>query len=391
MKKTASRFRAISGVGSAVSLKERIHNMKFICNKDAILSVVQTTSKAAAGKSSIQALEGILMELEGNTLTVTGYDLDIGIKTSIEVQGIESGNIVISARMAVDIIRKMPSGNITFECSGNNLAEITNNLTSFSVSCSSADDYPNVPQVDPNTSFSMPQKLLKSMITQTKFAVAVVDSKPALMGCKFELENNVLSIAAVDGVRIALRQEPVAYDNISFIVPAKTLEELTHILSDDADKNVTICIDKNQISFIVDGYTMISRLLDGDFIPFKNYLKCSDEVYAEVNCREMIDMLDRAMLIINEKNKNPIRCEIKDNTISMSCTTALGKVNDSITAKYNGQPLVVGFNAKYMLDAFKACDADTVKLVATSSVAPLIILPMSGNEFTYLVLPMRLK
>lgn len=365
--------------------------MKFICNKDTILSVVQTTSKAAAGKSSIQALEGILMELEGNTLTVTGYDLDIGIKTSIEVEGIESGNIVISAKMAVDIIRKMPSGSITFACSGNNLAEITNNMTSFSVSCSSADDYPNVPQVNPDTSFTMPQKLLKSMIIQTKFAVAVVDSKPALMGCKFELENNVLSVAAVDGVRIALRQEPVAYDNISFIVPAKTLEELTHILSDENDKNVTICIDKNQISFIVDGYTMISRLLDGDFIPFKTYLKCSDEVYAEVNCREMIDMLDRAMLIINEKNKNPIRCEIKDNTISMSCTTAIGKVNDSIPVKYNGQPLVVGFNAKYMLDAFKACDTDTVKLIATSSVAPLIILPMSGNEFTYLVLPMRLK
>mgnify|MGYP000795640913 FL=1 len=232
--------------------------MKFICNKDTILSVVQTTSKAAAGKSSIQALEGILMELEGNTLTVTGYDLDIGIKTSIEVEGIESGNIVISAKMAVDIIRKMPSGSITFECSGNNLAEITNNMTSFSVSCSSADDYPNVPQVNPDTSFTMPQKLLKSMIIQTKFAVAVVDSKPALMGCKFELENNVLSVAAVDGVRIALRQEPVAYDNISFIVPAKTLEELTHILSDENDKNVTICIDKNQISFIVDGYTTVS-------------------------------------------------------------------------------------------------------------------------------------
>ena len=161
--------------------------MKFICNKDTILSVVQTTSKAAAGKSSIQALEGILMELEGNTLTVTGYDLDIGIKTSIDVEGIESGNIVISAKMAVDIIRKMPSGSITFECSGNNLAEITNNMTSFSVSCSSADDYPNVPQVNPDTSFTMPQKLLKSMIIQTKFAVAVVDSKPALMGCKFEL------------------------------------------------------------------------------------------------------------------------------------------------------------------------------------------------------------
>lgn len=365
--------------------------MKFSCPKEIILSAVQTTSKAAAGKSSIPALEGILMELEGNTLTVTGYDLDIGIKTSIEVTGIESGNIVINARMAGDIIRKMPSGDITFECGGNNIAEISGRDTNFSVMCMSADDYPNVPQVNPDTSFTMPQKLLKSMIVQTKFAVAVVDSKPALMGCKFELEDNILNVVAVDGVRIALRQEPLTYNNISFIVPAKTLEELTHILSDDNDKNVIVSVDKNQISFTVDGYIMISRLLDGDFIQYKTYLKCTSGVYAEVNCREMIDMLERTMLIINEKNKNPIRCEIKDGSINMSCTTAIGKVNDRISVKYNGQPLVIGFNAKYMLDAFKACDSDTVKLVATSSVAPIIILPMEGNAFTYLVLPMRLK
>lgn len=365
--------------------------MKFSCPKEVILSAVQITAKAAAGKSTIAALEGILMELEGNTLTVTGYDLDLGIKTTIEVNGAESGNIVVGARKFGDIIRKMPTGDITFECSDNNNAEISGRDTNITIMCMSADDYPNIPQVNPETSFSMPQKLLKSMINQTKFAVAVTDNKPALMGCKFELEDNILSVAAVDGVRIALRQEPLTYNNISFIVPAKTLEELTHILSDDNDKNVTLSIDKNQISFTIDSYVMISRLLDGDFIPFKNYLKCSADVYAEVNTREMIEMLDRTMLIIDEKNKNPIRCEIKDNSIFMSCTTAIGKLNDKISVKYNGEPLVIGFNAKYMLDAFKACDTDTVKLVATSSVAPLIILPMDGNAFTYLVLPMRLK
>ena len=365
--------------------------MKFSCAKEVILSAVQTTSKAAAGKSSIPALEGVLMELEGNTLTVTGYDLEIGIKTSIEVNGIESGNIVINARMAGDIIRKMPSGDIIFECGGNNIAEISGRDTNFSIMCMSADDYPNVPQVNPETRFTMPQKLLKSMIVQTKFAVAVVDSKPALMGCEFELEDNVLSVAAVDGVRIALRQEPLTYNNMSFIVPAKTLEELTHILSDDNDKNVIVSVDRNQISFTVDGYIMISRLLDGDFIPYKTYLKNTSDVYAEVNCREMTDMLERTMLIINEKNKNPIRCEIKDNYISMSCTTSIGKVNDKIAVKYNGEPIVVGFNAKYMLDAFKACDSDTVKMCVTSSVAPILILPMEGTSFTYLVLPMRLK
>ncbi|MGN1119752.1 MAG: DNA polymerase III subunit beta, partial [Oscillospiraceae bacterium] len=264
--------------------------------------------------------------------------------------------------------------------------------TSLEILSMSAEDYPEVPKVDPNRSFSIPQKLLKSMINQTKYACAVVDTKPALMGCKFEIDNNVLNVVAVDGIRIALRQEPVVYDNIEFIVPLKTLEELTHILTDDSEKNVTICIDKNQISFDVEGYTMISRLIDGDFIQYKKHLETDAAICAEVNCREIIEMLERSMLVINEKSKCPIRCEFNGDTLSMSCVTALGKINDKINIKYNGDPITIGFNAKYLLDAFKACDSDCAKIVlAASAVAPIIIIPMEGRAFTFLLLPMRLK
>lgn len=366
--------------------------MIFSCPKDIILSAVQTTSKASATKSTISALEGILLELKGNVLSVTGYNLEIGIRTEITVSGSEDGSGVMNARMLGDIIRKMPSGEITISSDSSNVATIKNNVTELSIMCMSADEYPAVPQVNQETSFTMPQKLLKSMIMQTKYACAVTDTKPALMGCKFQIEDNVLDVVAVDGIRIALRQEAVVYDNLEFIVPLKTLEELCHILSDEGDKNVTLCIDKNQISFDVDGYTMISRLIDGDFIQYKNHLKCDESIFAEVNCREIIEMLERSMLIINEKNKCPVRCEFNGDSLCMSCTTALGKINDKVDIKYNGSPITIGFNAKYLLDAFKACDSDSVKMVLTSSaVSPIIIIPKEGREFTFLLLPMRLK
>lgn len=365
--------------------------MKFTCQKEVILGAVQTTSKAAAAKSSIPSLEGVLMELEGNKLTVTGYNLDIGIKTDIEVNGIENGSIVINARMAGDIIRKMPSGELSFSCDESNTAAIVSRDTEFSVMCMSAEEYPNVPQVNPETSFSVPQKMLKSMIIQTKFSVAVTDNKPVLMGCKFEILDNILYVVGIDGVRIALRQEPVVYDNIGFIVPAKTLEELVHILADDNDKNVTLCIDKNQISFSVGDYIMISRLIEGEYFDYRKSFECSEDIYAEVSCRDMIELLERSMLIINDKNKNPIRCEFNGDTFFMSCTTGLGKINDRISIKYNGEPVTIGFNAKYMLDAFKACDTDAVKLILRNSTAPIIIKPLSGEAFKYLILPMRMK
>lgn len=365
--------------------------MKFSCQKDKLLNAVITTAKAAASKSTISALEGLLFELSGNILTITGYDLDIGIRTEIEVSGSEDGCTIANAKLA-EIIRKMPSGEISFFCDASNTASIVNRATEISVMCMSAEDYPNVPSVNPETSFTMPQKTLRSMINQTKYACSLNDSKPALMGCKFEIDNNVLNVVAVDGIRIALRQEPIVYDNIEFIVPLKSLEELTRILSDESDKEVTLCIDKNQISFLVGSYTMISRLIDGEFISYKKHLEGEKPVCAEVNCREVMDMLDRCMLMINEKNKCPVRCEFAGDSMSISCTTALGKVNDKIDIKYNGEPLVIGFNAKYLMDAFKAADTDMVKMKMTpSAVSPIIIAPMEGSEFTFLLLPMRLK
>lgn len=366
--------------------------MKFSCAKDVILDAVMTTSKAASSKSTIAALEGVLMELDNNILSITGYNLEIGIRTEVTVTDGENGSTVINAKMLSDIIRKMPSGVLNFSIGDNNMATIVSGASELSVMCMRADEYPPVPQASVENGFTLPQKTLKSMIAQTKYACAVTDTKPALTGCCFDISDNVLNVVAVDGIRIALRREPLTYENTKFIVPARTLEELLHLLSDEDDKNITVSIQKNQISFEIGSYTMISRLINGEFMEYRKHLECSDTVYAEIKCREIMDVLDRSMLFINEKNKSPVRCEFKGDSLTVNCSTALGKVNDKIAIKYNGEPITIGFNAKFLLDAFKASDTDTVKLIFTgSAVSPVIITPMEGKEFTFLLLPMRLK
>lgn len=366
--------------------------MKFSCAKDVILNAVLTTSKAASSKSTIAALEGILLELENNVLSITGYNLEIGIRTEIPVENGTDGSTVINARMLSDIIRKMPSGSLSFDVGENNMATIVNGSAEMSVMCMRADEYPPVPQSNTEEGFTMPQKTLKSMIAQTRYACAVTDTKPALTGCLFEITENILNVVAVDGIRIALRREPMAYGDTKFIVPGRSLDDLVHLLSDENDKNVTISIEKNQISFEIGSYTMISRLINGDFMEYKKHFECQDTVFAEIKCREIIEVLDRAMLFINEKNKSPIRCEFKGDSLTVSCSTSLGKINDKINIKYNGEPITIGFNTKFLMDAFKAADTDSVKLILTgSAVSPVIIAPMQGKEFTFLLLPMRLK
>ena len=367
--------------------------MKFSCNKDVFLEAVATTSEAASAKSTIPALEGILFELDNSVLSLTGYNLEIGIQTTIQVESEEKGSIVINAKRLCEIIRKMPSGTLEIVIEENRSATIkAGSKTKMSIMCMSAEEYPQVPQANVDNGFNMQQKTLKSMIIQTKYACAVTDTKPVFTGCLFEIQDNILNVVAMDGLRIAVRQEPLNYENCSFIVPAKSLDKLARMLSDENDKNIKISIEKNQISFEFGKYTMISRLLNGEFIDFHKYIKHENSTFVEINCSDMISALERGMIFINEKVKMPLRCEFSSDTLTLSCTTVLGSFNDQIKIKYSGEPFTIGLNTRLLLDAFKACECSDVKFIMTGkSVEPVLIVPKEGSEFTFLIMPMRLK
>lgn len=365
--------------------------MKFSCNKDVLLEAILTTSKAASSKSTIPALEGLLLELENGSLSLTGYDLDIGIKTTIQTDNSEDGSIVINAKRLCEIIRRMPSGAIEIIIDSNKSATIKSGKTNMSIMCMSAEEYPQVPQANLDNCFVMKQKTLKSMITQTKYACAVTDTKPVFKGCLFEILDNVLSIVGMDGMRIAVRQEPLIHENMKFIVPSKSLDDLSRLLGDE-DEDISISLEKNQISFLFGKNTMISRLINGDFLDFHKYIKYDDPLFVEISCSDMIETLERGMLVISDKVKLPLRCEFSNDTLTLNCTTALGSYNDQINIKYSGEPFTIGLNTKLLLDAFKATECSDVKFIMTGkSVEPVLVVPKEGKEFTFLIMPMRLK
>lgn len=365
--------------------------MKFKCLQSTLITAVQNAAKAASAKSTIPALEGILFSVQNGELTLTGYDLDLGIQTSLAVNESENGGIVLNARLISDIIRKMPNSEISFEVTENLMVNLYGGEAEFSILGMEISDYPNVPQINPQTSFKIPQKELKSMIGQTLFAVAATDLKPVHMGSKFDLKDNMLSIVSVDGVRMALRKEKIEFDDISFVVPGKALGEIFRMLDETSENDAVLCVERNQISFEIGSYIIISRLLEGDFINYRNAMSFETDIIAEVNVRELADSLERTLLLINEKHKSPVRLEFKDEWLSVSCTTALGKINDKIRVSYNGNPLVIGVNAKYLLEAIKHSESDMVRIMLSGSLSPIKILPKDGDSFIFLVLPIRMK
>lgn len=366
--------------------------MKFTCDKTSISHAVAVVSKATASKSTIKALEGVYMSLTNEKLYLKGYDLDLGIETQIRVNGEEDGRIVLNSRLLSEIIRKMPEGDIIFSVDEDLLCSIKANEIEYTIVGISAENYPTVPQINDYENLTLSHPLLKSMINQTVFAASQDANKPVLNGAKFDINDGIFTVIAIDGYRLAIRKEKTDAEGVySFIVPTRTLIEVSKLLSDDNDEFITLNIGKKHIFFKVDDYTVFSRLIEGEFLDHRNIIASESSTQVKISTRGFIESLERASLLINENTVNPVRCRITEGKLSVSCITPLGKINDNIPIKVSGNTIEIGFNNRYLLDALKAADSDEVLLKIAGPLSPMKIVPLEGDEFLFLILPMRLQ
>ena len=366
--------------------------MKIYCDTSVLREACLNVQRAVSTKTTIPAIEGILIKAIGNELLLTGYDLEVGISTSIPCRVAEQGAIILNARILCDIVRKIPGDQVYIETDERLLATIRGGEAEYSLIGIDGNEFPELPTVSGGYPVVVDQKMLKDMVRQTIFAVSTEDSKIVHTGVKFEIAPNLIRLVAVDGHRLAMRTETINYmgEELSFVVPAKTLNEVVKLINDEED-TVSLGVGKRHIIFEIGNYQIVSRLLDGDFLNYKNAIPTSCAATAKVNTREMIESIDRTSLIITDKFKSPVRFIFDDKVVRISSITALGTANDSFGCEYEGPRVEIGFNNKLLLDALRACDADEVKIELNSGSAPILILPTEGDSFLFLILPMRLK
>lgn len=366
--------------------------MNILCEKSDLMEAVGNVQRAVSTKASLPALEGILLKAQGNTLYLAGFDMELGISTTIPATVKEPGEIVLSARMFGDIVRKMPGDHVTMITDARLNTILRSDVTEFSIVGMDAVQYPEIPQVDDGVSFSLSQPVLKSMIRQTLFAVAApTDPRPIYTGTKFEILPDELRLVSVDGYRLAMRSEPMKNDStLDFVVPGKTLQEILKLLKDE-EKPCSLIVGRRHIIFEIDGYAVISRLLDGEFMAYDRIISPEVTTTVSVNTRSFMDAVDRVSLVINDRLKSPLVCEFRGNAINVSCTTPLGSANDSIPALIDGQEEDMGFNSRFLLDALKNSETDEVRILLAGALKPMKVMPKDGNSFLFLVLPVRLK
>ena len=366
--------------------------MKFSCEKALLSAAISVASRAVATKSSIPAMEGILIEA-GDQLRLTGYNLETGIQVAVPAEIQEKGSLVLSARLFGEIVRKMPDDVVVFT-SSNYMVNIKCGLSEFNILGTDPEEFPELPAVDQQNALTLPQPALRAMIGQTVFAVSDNESRPVHTGSLFEIEGDTLTVVSVDGYRLALRREAVTEkkgaDSFSFVVPGSALNEVERICA--GEEEVTVIQGARHILFQTGDVLLVCRRLEGEFLAYRNAIPRNNTIRVEADSKALLSSIERVSLIISEKLKSPLRCVFGDGIVSITTKTAIGDAADQCPVTGDGQGLEIGFNNKYLMDALKNAPAEKLRLEFTSGVAPCVILPaQAAQNFVSLALPPRPK
>ena len=367
--------------------------MKFTCEKALLVSAISVASRTVAPKSAIPSLEGLLVKA-GVKVMLTGDNLETGITVGVPADIAEPGECIMPARLFFDIIRKLPDDEVTVSVDESFRVSIRGGISSFTITAMTAEDYPELPDVESEKGIPVPQRELREMISGTIFSASENMARPIHTGCLFEIADESVTVVAVDGYRLALRRyipEQPLERTVKFVAPAAALKEVEKIL-DDTDDPAVIYLGTKHILFMIGDATLVCRILEGEFLDWRRVLPQNNPIKVAANVREVTDSIERVSLVISEKIKSPVRCTFGHNTADFRTTSTIGEAHDMCSTAGDGKDLEIGFNSRYLLDALRAVPTPEVSLELINGLSPIVLNPCDGSgKFSYMVLPVRLK
>lgn len=375
--------------------------MKFEILREELLDGLNDVMKAISSKVTIPILTGIKIEINDRGMTMTGSDSDITICTFIPVEKDgkelirieEKGSIVLQAKVFSDIIRKLPTNEVKISVGEGFQTLIRSGKSEFKLIGSNPDEYPILPDVKNEHSFSLQADLMKSIIRETVFAVSQIETRPILTGVHWTVEDGRLSCVATDSHRLARRlatPEDMPTIPFSFVIPGKSLQELNKILPDTNDP-VEIIIAEQQVLFKTAQVLFYSRLLEGNYPDTSRLIPTENKTSVVVNGRSLLQSIDRASLLAKDERNNIVRFSTEDKMIEISSNSPeIGKVEELVeTIEISGEELKISFSAKYMMDALRAIDGQDIEIQFTGAMRPFILKSVDDDSILQLILPVR--
>ena len=366
--------------------------MIFSVERAKLLDAVSRLQRVVGSKTSMPVLEGILISAEQGKITLISYNLEMGMKKELYAKCDEAGDIVINARLLADILRRMNGLQVEISADDRLNCHIKSGEATFDIMGMAATDFPEMPSVAGSNTFSLDGNLLNDMVKGTIFSTAQNEgAKPILTGINVSLSDGVLQFVAIDGYRLAIRKEKVNIDkNIEFTVSGRAIGEAVKLIDDETEE-VEINVGERLICFNASGYSFISRLLEGDFVNYQKLLVDGFTQKVIVNTRELINTIERVSLLISESFSTPIRCYFNELNVVFTCATTMGRATETFNTKLEGESFEIGLNSRYLLEALKATETESVQILFNGPNAGVVMTPIESDEYKYMIMPMRLK
>lgn len=363
--------------------------MKLVCSRSDLLNGVQTVSKAVPGKTTMSILQCILINASTD-IKLTANDMELGIETTVDGSIIEPGVVALDAKIFLEIVRKFPDGDIKIETDDSYQTVITSGNANIKIVGKSGEDFSYLPSIEKLDSIILSQFTLRELIRQTIFSIADNDTNKLMSGELFEVNEDKLRVASLDGHRISIRKVYLknSYPKKKVVVPGKALNEISKILSGDTEKDVVIFFTNKHIVFEFDNTTVVSRLIEGDYFNIDQMLSSDYETKVTINKRKLLDSIDRATLLVKEGDKKPIIIDITDENMELKINSTIGSMRELIDISKSGKDLMIGFNPKFLIDALRVIDGEEVDIYLVNPKAPCFIKD-SEDSYVYMILPVN--
>lgn len=386
--------------------------MKIIFNRKLLCDVFPPLMCAVSNKSTLSAIEGVLIEAQdvnSGGCILTTYDTDKGIRLNVDATIYKPGRYIINAQKFSQIIRVMNGEEIELTVDEKNVVKIVSEKSTYKMSALDGDSFPTLPEIAHEKGFMIEQALLRRMLSKISHAMAVDETRQIFNGCNFKVEGDTLTLVSCDGVNLArcIRKTNIQNKNAdgsplnySFIVPVKTVNELSKLLSDNEEggEMTEIYVTRKNIVFIIGGITFFSRLIDGEYIDYNRIILKNHKISAVINKNDLLAALERAALVTEERIAGSVRSNVKldftGDILKIMAASSSGSTYDELSTEHIGDDILIAFNNKFLINGIRACGGDNLKLSLSSPLTSMNIEPLVQEENSdelFFMLPVKMK
>lgn len=364
--------------------------MHIICDKSKLIEGMNIVMKAIPGKTTMMILECVVIEVKDNQIKLIANDLQLGIETLIDGEIKQEGSVAVGAKVFFEIIRKLPSDNVSITVDEEYHMNISCGKAKFNIMTKATDEFPYLPNIVKDKNVNISQFTLKDIIRQTVFSISDNENAKVMTGELFEIHDSELKVVSLDGHRISIRKIKLnqSYDDVSVIIPGKTLIEISKIINGGMDDEVSIFFTDKHVLFEFEDTIVLSRLIEGEYYKIDKMLSTDYETKVTVNKREMLECIDRSTLLLKESDKKPVIIDVQDDYMKFAMNSAIGSMDEDIDASKEGKDILIGFNPRFLMDALRVIDEDEITMYMINPKAPCFIRDQE-ETYIYLILPVN--